>query len=473
VTLSITAPASAAVGDAISHYYDDVGRALDAVRRSRGAKEEDEFSPGWELPPLTDELRRFFSASELDCFDLGDYRGKSLTLLDLMGNPRTRTTKTFASLLIVARAVRFIQDTGRRVMILTPSSGNKATALRDAVLRALECGLAGRDQLQIVTVVPGVSGGKLWCSPLCTDDGLRTRNPVVASVSPEGAVVKQLVRAFVDEYAPVFADREGIDLWYTLDIDNYKVADAMRAFFEEEFFPPEPGRPRLHVHAVSSAYGLLGHNLGYTLTTTEDDPSQGPRYFLVQHLGTPDMVLSLYFGTHSRDYLPRYELDLETGLYRQDVNPRFPETTFDPEETLDATFYTKQPPTSPEMNELIRSRGGGGIVVSLHECLERYAEIRNLLGEAVPNLPADPRCLCEWSLVMAMTGILNAVDRGLVEEDDLVVHGSGCYAQADFEPVPQQHLRTVEDLAGLERVVRAAAGRAEPGRLPFAETPWQ
>ena len=34
------------------------------------------------------------------------------------------------------------------------------------------------------------------------------------------------------------------------------------------------------------------------------------------------------------------------------------------------------------MNAIIRRHGGGGIVVSLHECLARYPQIRALLAEA-------------------------------------------------------------------------------------------
>ena len=57
-------------------------------------------------------------------------------MLDLTGNPGTHTTKTFASLLIVARAVEYIRRTGEKVVIFSPTSANKGTALRDAVLRA-------------------------------------------------------------------------------------------------------------------------------------------------------------------------------------------------------------------------------------------------------------------------------------------------------------------------------------------------
>jgi hypothetical protein len=168
------------------------------------------------------------------------------------------------------------------------------------------------------------------------------------------------------------------------------------------------------------------------------------------------MVLSLHFDSVSREHLPAYRVDPETGLFRQDADPRFPTTTFDPAENLDPTFYTRQPITSAAMNELIRSRGGGGIVVSLHECLQRYPRLRAVLGDAGVGLPADPRELREWSLVMAMTGILNGIDRGLVAEDDVLVHGSGSYHTGDFEPLPAPYLSPVAGLDELVGVARAA-----------------
>jgi Family of unknown function (DUF6002) len=259
-------------------------------------------------------------------------------------------------------------------------------------------------------------------------------------------------------------DLAGVDLWYTLDIDNYKVADAVRAMFEYEFVPPEPGG-RLHAHSVSSAYGLLGHNLGYTSRQVAGAEAP-PRYFLVQHLGTPDMVLSLRHGSASRSGVPAYTYDAGSGLYRQDTDPAFPATTYDPAEWLDPTFYTHRPPTSPEMNELIRTRGGGGVVVSLHECLNRYARIRALLEPAGITLPADPRRLREWSLVMAFTGVLNAVDRGLVTDDDILVHGSGSYSDDDFRPATA--LSDASDVAAIRNVVAEAVAvrdRARPDLL--------
>ena len=266
--------------------------------------------------------------------------------------------------------------------------------------------------------------------------------------------MKELAVELVAKYAADVLDAHGVRLWYTLDIENYKVADVVRACAEQEFLPRAE---RLHVHAVSSAYGLLGHDLGARLLAEAGGPAPSAHYFLVQHLDTPDMVLSLHFGSVSRDNLPDYRVDGATGLFRQDADPRFPTTTFSPTENLDPTFYTRRPVTSAAMNELIRSRGGGGIVVSLHECLQRYPQLRALLDGTGIDLPADPRELREWSLVMALTGALNAIDRGLVPEDDILVHGSGTYQTADFEPIPLPHLSAVTGLDELAAVARAAA----------------
>ncbi|MGW5052683.1 DUF6002 family protein [Actinokineospora sp. NPDC004072] len=436
------------VANALARYDQEIRAALAELAV---ADDGAEFGPGYGLPPPGPALAAFSAASDLGFARLGDYRGKRLTLLDLTRNPRTRTTKTCASLVIVARAVEHIRRTGGRLMIVSPSSGNKATALRDAVLRAYEAGLASADELRILVIVPSTAGPKLWASRLDGDPGLRARNPVVTYDGAQPGDVKALARSLVTDYGPVARDRHGADLWYTLAIDNYKVADVVRAFAEQEFLPPAAGR--LHVHAVSSGFGLLGHNLGATRLAAAGHGEPTARYFLVQHLDTPDMVLSLHFGSTSRDHLPPYRFDSATGLYRQDSDPRFPTTTYDPREVLDPTFYTRDPVTSAEMNALIRARGGGGIVVSLHECLQRYPRLRALLAPAGIALPADPRDLREWSLVMALTGITNAIDRGLVAEDDILVHGSGSYQRAEFEPIPAAHLTPVTGLAEVAEVV--------------------
>ena len=54
-------------------------------------------------------------------------------------------------------------------------------------------------------------------------------------------------------------------------------------------------------------------------------------------------------------------------------------------------------------------------------------------------------------LVMALTGVCNAVDRGLVPAgSDIVVHGSGWYGTGEYTPPHPEHVvevSTVEDIA--------------------------
>ncbi|HKF77412.1 MAG TPA: DUF6002 family protein, partial [Candidatus Dormibacteraeota bacterium] len=173
------------------------------------------------------------------------------------------------------------------------------------------------------------------------------------------------------------------------------------------------------------------------------------------HLAAPDMVLSLLHGSFDRSALPAYACDQATGLYEQHTDFRFPRTTFAVDEVLDPTFYTHEPPTSTAMNALIRRCGGDGIVVSLYECLARYPQLRRWFEATSRPLPADFRTIREWSLVMALTGVLNAADRGLLPGDrDVVVHGSGFYTTADYAPVDRDAIHdvsTVEDIASALR----------------------
>ncbi len=454
------------IENALAHYYEHVQEALyrllgrpgDRGAPGSGTASGSEFTPGTTLPDLTDAVRNFLAVSDIRHAPMPAYRDKQLALLDLTGNSATMTTKTFASLLIVARAVRFIRKTGQRVTIITPSSANKAIALRDAVLRAITAGLVTPSELNVVVIVPAGSVPKLRSSQLLTDPQLRALNPIAVYHGEQPGAVKALARAVVDHHGEELASSADTRLWYTLQIENYLAADTVRALSEAEHFAPAPTVPRLHAHAVSSAYGLLGHAFGRTvLPQALRRDSLSPRYFLVQHLGAPDMVLNLYHDSCDPSLGPRYAYDAATGLYRQNQDQRFPQVTFDPAENLDSTFYTRNPPTCERMSSLIHADGGGGIVVSLAECLERYGQVRALLGEAGVALPADPRSLREWSLVMAVTGILNAVDRGLVPEDDILVHGSGCYGVGDFTPVPDSALWSVADAASLRDVVFKAS----------------
>ena len=448
--LSVGASQFAAPVDVFAHYMEQLRRSVARVGQERPPRGE--FEPAFELPPATEELSEYFSVVDLRFVDITTAGRSRLVLLDLMRNPGTRTVKTLASLVIVARAVWHIQQTSERITILTPSSANKATALRDAVLRAYASGLATPEDLQIVSIVPDGARAKLWSSALSENSVLAARNPLCVYQGAQPDEVKSISRDAAADCADELWSRHGIHLWRTLDLDNYRCADALRAVAEQALMPAQLGVRRAHAHAVSSAFGLLGHHFGTTLSAGSQP---APQYFLVQHLATPDMVLSLYDTT-----MPNYQFDSANGVYRQDVDPRFPASTFDPEENLEPTFYTKNPTTCQAMNEIIRNQGGGGIVVSLHECLARYGEIRATLANAGVDLPTDPRRLLEWSLVMAMTGVLNAIDRGLLDADEVIVHGSGSYSQDEFTPIPQCRLCPVAGPADLRQAIIDAVSSA-------------
>ncbi|MGC5362004.1 DUF6002 family protein [Streptomyces sp. DT24] len=451
-----TSPPTEASGphspSALAHYDTELRAILASAADAPALAGTDTgaFAPGWELPDPGPALNRFLAPSGISAHVLEETGDRRIGLLNLMHNPRTRTTKTFASLVIVARAVAHIRRTGEPVMILTPSSANKATALRDAVLRAHESGLATPAELRIVCVVPDTSTAKLWHSDLAADEGSRAANPIAVLRTDEPGEVKQLARAVVDEEARTLHARTGIRLWHSLDLRNYMVADAVRALFERDWLP---AGERTHAHSVSSAFGLLGHFHGQQWYTGREWPAVGGQYFLVQHLGTPDMVASLCHGRF--DHRPTWTF--RDGAVHQSEDPHFPQRAHAPDEQLDATFYTHTPATSPRMNEIIRRQGGSGVVVSLMECLDRYPRIRHMLAPHGVQLPADPRDLREWSLVMALTGVLCGIDRGLVGTREVLVHGSGSYGVDDFRTADPRHLRRVGSLEDLRQVVRTAA----------------
>lgn len=410
------------------------------------------FSPGFALPELDERVRAFLDAATAGWHGIGTYRGHRLSLLDLTGNPGTGTTKTFASLVIVARAVEYIRRTGEPVVIFSPTSANKGTALRDAVLRAIDARLVTQEQLRVVVLAPRSCQAKLRASRLSDDERLRELNPLLLYGGDEPEQVKALGRQFVDEHAARF----DANLWFSLELRNYLVADTARAFFEQRADPTDAAgaAPRLHAHAVSSAFGLLGYHKGRDVLEARGEASVAsrPASLLVQHSATADMVINLRHGDFDRGHLPRYQHDPVTGLHTQSSDPRFPQVTYDPDEVLDPTFYTRRPATSPAMNDLIARFGGDGIVVSLAECVERYPRVRSLLAGTGCALPADFRTLREWSVVMAMTGVFNAIDRDLVEPGrDIVVHGTGVYADHHYQPLPASAMTpvaTVADIAG-------------------------
>jgi hypothetical protein len=433
----------------ILDYYDRLPSVIArCVDDPAPVKDPAAFSPGFLLPELDPQIREFFGGAQASWSHLADLDGGRLTMLDLTRNPGTRTTKTLASLLIVARAVEYIRRTGEPIVIFSPTSANKGTALRDAVFRAYECGLVTPDQLRIAIVVPAGCRAKLR-GGLPTD-----RNPIFVYAGEQPEYVKALGRQFADAYAGQMAP----NLWFSLELRNYLIADAARAFFEHDVDPTPGAKARTHAHAVSSAFGLLGYNLGRDLLEESGaaTPEDRPSFLLVQHMGTPDMVLSLLHGDFDRARVPAYQRD--GAMWRQAADPHFPSVTADPEEVLDPTFYTHRPVTSPAMNDLIRRHGGDGIVVSLQECLERYPKVAEFLSATDRPLPADLRTLREWSIVMAVTGVLNAFDRGLLDRDrDVVVHGTGMYHAADYPPVETADLTPVQEPGDIARVLLADA----------------
>ncbi|WUI04135.1 DUF6002 family protein [Spirillospora sp. NBC_00431] len=463
------------VSNLLGSEYDFLTETLEAVAaeeagtgqagggRRNGGASPGSFRPPWAIPAPSDRLTEYFDASTVTVSPTQGYGGREINVLDLRGNPRTRTTKTLPSLVMVARAVEHIQRTGEGVTLLTPTSANKGTALRDAVLRAIEAGLVDSGRLNIVTVVPHEARGKLWSSRLSEDADLAVRNPVAVLPGGRGDDVKRVAKTWHDQNARRYFESTGARLWYTLDIRNYNVGDALRARFEHRYLRPVGSR--VHVHAVSSAYGLLGHNFGARLVG--DSFAEAARYFLVQHLGTPDMVLHLRHWDHTRDNLPEYRYHPESGLYVQRDDPHFPYATGDPREFLESTFYSSAPPTSEVMTPIIHRQGGGGIVVSLFDCLTRYHEVRGMLAPTGIQLPADPRKLREWSLVMAMTGMLTALDRGILPNaEDVLVHASGSYSTDDFVPIRAERLRGVTDPDDLTPVMYDAAASTVTGGTP-------
>ncbi|MFE9694024.1 DUF6002 family protein [Micromonospora sp. NPDC005806] len=448
----LTTPPIVTSRNLITDYYDLIPAAVAGCGATpAGPAGSPAFAPGFDLPALTDQTREFFAAATVAWRALGEYQGHPVQLMDLTGNPGTHTTKTFASMVIVARAVEHIRRTGEAICIFTPTSANKGVALRDAVGRALAAGLVTPDQLSVVVLAPESTRHKFRADRLAGDPALRPLNPLLRFTggAPEG--VKTLGRAFVDAYAAEAYDKHGLNLWYSLDLRNYLVADAARAAFEADVSPTASAPPRWHAHSVSSAYGLLGYNLGRDVleATGRAEPADRPGFLLVQHLGTPDMVLNLRHGSFSRAHLPRYLRDEAAGGWTQRDDPHFPEVTDDPDEVLDPTFYTHEPVTSPAMNDLIRRFGGDGIVVSRRECERRYPLLRDWFATGPRPLPADPAQLREWSIVMALTGVLNAIDRGLVPTgSEIVLHGSGCYTADDYATAePYAEVSTVDEVA--------------------------
>ncbi|MBT2210897.1 DUF6002 family protein [Actinomadura sp. NEAU-AAG7] len=435
------------IHNALSRFHDEIRAAARAVAAER------DVQPVVPLEPA-DRFTEFTDAT-----DIGLTRVEPHTyVLDLMRNPGARTTKTMASLLMVARAAGHTRRTGERVMILTPTSGNKGTALRDAVARAYATGITTPADLRVVTVNPEASRGKLRDCPLTADAGLRAANPVALARVAEPGDVKAVTARVAREEAGALFEATGFRLWPTLDLDNYRIADAARAFAEAELLPlTEDSPPRLHAHAVSSAFGLLGYHLGHEMLARglpgRAVPARHPGFWLVQQLATPDMVTAVLGAD-----VPDYACDPGGAVWRQEGAPHFPAETDDPREVVDSTFYTRAPATIPQVNAIIGRHGGGGGIVSRRECLARFDRVRALAAEAGIAIGADPAEIREWSLVKALTGVLVARERGLIAPGtDVVVHASGHYTDASLAPARDEHLTPIGGADDLARLVRAAA----------------
>lgn len=451
-------------GSVILRYLPGIQLAQQALEVQRGGSiPTSRFEPSPEIPQVTDVLREYFEPAKLKITPLASYHDRNIRILNLTTDPATNTTKTIPSLYIVARAIHHIQRTGENILIVVTTSGNKGTALRRSVERAIQCGLVTRDQLRVLMIVPENSIHKLRSSTLSEDPELQKRNPLVIYRGTSVAQMKQLGKDFQERYFDEVYSQTNTRIWYSLNLDNYKIPDSVRAYYEYEWNQQHGiggASVRLAVQPVSSAYGLLGYHLGRTALINQGISSWDANcgYWLVQHLYTSDMVRHIYFGDFGREHMPAYTLEDTTGLYCQDSNPHFPFKTFDPEENLDSTFYTQTPATSPDASAMIRQFGGGGNVVSLAECLDRYPFIRRYVADAGFQMPADPRHVREWALPMVMTGVLNAIDRDLIPEGaDLTIHATGFSTDQDFQPLNGYTLPSIdnsEPLANLRDIIR-------------------
>ncbi len=427
----------------IVNYYQELKSIFSKIKLDT----QHSFSPAFELPELTQPIKDFFSCGTMSCVGMGSYRDKNLYFLNLMQNPDTQTTKTIPSLLMVARAVQHIQKTGEKILIITPSSGNKAIALRNAVERALVYKLVAPDQLRILTLTPENALYKLRESDLSANKDMLALNPIAVSASKNPEDVKNIAHSFVDTFSEDLYKNRGLRVWYTLDINNYKVADALRAFCCHDILGE---KECTHAHAVSSAYGLLGFHFGHQILKASGVISVDPQYFLIQHLQTHAMVENII--TDDKFKTPTYHWNDDSKIFEQSNNPYYPFHTHAIDECIDPTFYTRNPNTNETMAKIIRKNGGGGIVISRHECLEKYPVTQSLLNTIGIALPKDTQIINEWSLIMAMTGVLNALDRNLIQGNNIVIHGSGFYCNDDYVPIGKDRVRYItssEDLYSL------------------------
>jgi hypothetical protein len=435
----MTGHTRAAVRRPLVDYYD----AAAGILQGPGGGDCQNWEPRGLPPTPPEDIRDYLAVAEMRW--LPAHRGAPFAaVLDLRSDSETQTTKLFPSLLMVARAVNHIRTTGEAITIVTPSSANKASALRHAVELAFESGLVDSAGLRIISVVPRIALPKFRSSGLVADEALRTAHPLFVYDSEDPADVKLLVRDAMAAYEREGGGRRVRRVWQTLKLDNYAAADAVRADFENDVAPPSADR--IHAHAVSSAYGLIGYGRRRARLAHGGVMTRKAGYLLIQHMFTSDMVRAL-----TGEGVPVYENRGGAG-HTQDTSPHWPSVVDDVSENMEATFYTKNPPTAAEMRTLANDHFGTGIVVSRRECLDGYDSARDDLGRMGIGLPLDPGDLREWAAVMGWTGCERAVRRGLLPPDDeVVLHCSGSYAATDYTPLADGDWMPVEDARPITR----------------------
>jgi pyrroline-5-carboxylate reductase len=421
-------------------FPDLLARAGKLLAGRQSALPDGWFAPAWSIDLADTRVRSLLDTPPMRVLTAA-FDGVPLHLLDLMGLPEVRTTKAWASLLMVARAVTHIRETGERVVLVTPTSGNKGAALRHAVARAHSLGIVDEASLRIACLVPRASTYKFQDGPLSRTPRLRALNQVFVCDTEEPADVKNLGLAVCESIAGRLA-RQGTRTWYTLYVRNYLLADAVRAFVDRRISPPPAtAGKRVHAHAVSSAFGLLGYEFGREVLREAGHAADGadPAYLIIQHLRTPDMVLDWRFGSFDRCHLPRYRPHPDGTGVEQTEDPHFPYFAGAADEQIDPTFYTRSPATAPAMSSLLHARGRGGVVVSMRDCAVHLPRTRRLCARFGIDLPEDISQLREWSLVMAMTGVQVARERSIVDAaDEIVLHASGSYAAGQYRALPEK-----------------------------------
>ena len=157
--------------------------------------------------------------------------------MDLTGNPGTHTTKTFA-VDAHRRAGGRAHPAYRRVDLhLHPHLGQQGDRPAGRGGPGVG-GRAGQARPAVVVVLaPASTAHKFRPDRLADDPALRPSTRCCGSPARAAEGVKPLGRAFVDEYAAEAHDKYGLNLWYSLDLRNYLVADAARAAFEADASP--------------------------------------------------------------------------------------------------------------------------------------------------------------------------------------------------------------------------------------------